>query len=108
MRRVGDLLPETAAALGLEEELRLARAMATWQVLVEELVPAAAGATRLVELRGPTLVVEAAAPMVAQELRLRAFDLLSAFAAAPGGRRVSDLKIFVRPVDGAGDGRGRV
>ena len=97
MRRVGDLLPEAAAALGLEEELRLARAMATWQLLVEELLPPATGATRLIEMRGGTLVVEAAAPIVAQELRLRAEDLLSAFAAAPGGRRMAELRVFVRP-----------
>jgi len=108
MRRIGDLLPEAAASLGLEEELRLARAMATWQRLVEELVPAASGATRLVEIRGPTLIVAAAAPLVAQELRLRSEDLLAAFAAAPGGRRLHEMTVVVRPIEGTGTRRPRV
>jgi Dna[CI] antecedent, DciA len=96
MRRVSELLPEVALQLGLEEELRLSRAMASWERLVQELVPAAAGATAVLEIRPPTLVVSAADPMVAQELRLRAADLLEAFATAPGGLRLLEL----RPVIG--------
>ncbi len=42
-RRVGDLLPEAARALGLEEQLRWARAVAAWDAVVAERVPAAAG-----------------------------------------------------------------
>ena len=34
MERVGDLIPQTARRLGLEEELRLARAVATWAAIV--------------------------------------------------------------------------
>ena len=43
MRRLGELIPDAARALGLEEELRLARAIATFEALVAERVPAAAG-----------------------------------------------------------------
>ena len=71
MVRIGDLIPDAARALGLEDELRLARAIATFEALVAERVPAAAGACRVVRLEGFALDVEADAPIVAQELRLR-------------------------------------
>lgn len=97
MVRLGELMPDAARALGLEEELRLSRAMATFEALVAERVPAAAGACRVVRLDGFSLVVEADAPIVAQELRLRGSELLAAFAAAPGGVGARDLRVHVRP-----------
>jgi hypothetical protein len=96
MQRVGDLIPETARRLGLDEELRLARAIATWNAIVAERVPAAAGSTRLLRLDGFALVVEADAPIVGQEIRLRATELLRAFRAAPGGLAASELRIGIR------------
>ncbi len=96
MRRLADLLPETAAALGLQEELRLSRAMASWDRLVAELVPAAVGATHLLAIQPTTLVVSAAAPIVAQELRLQASELLRAFERTPGGCRLLELRVVVR------------
>ncbi len=98
MQRVGDLVPEAARQLGLEDELRLARAMSTWTAIVAERVPAAAGATRLIRLDGFALVVEADHPIVAQELRLRGPELLTAFAAAPGGLQARELRLGVRRV----------
>jgi predicted nucleic acid-binding Zn ribbon protein len=91
--RIGDLLPEAARRLGLETELRLARAITTWDALVEERVPPAAGACRLVRLEPDALVVAVEEPIVAAELRMRALELLEAFAAAPGGVRVRYLRI---------------
>jgi hypothetical protein len=96
MTRVGDLVPEAARALGLEDELRLARAIATFEALVAERVPAAAGACRVVRLEGFVVDVEADAPIVAQELRLRARDLVRAFASTPGGLGITDLRVHVR------------
>jgi hypothetical protein len=96
MERIGNLIPEAARRLGLEEELRSARAMTTFDAIVAERAPAASGACRLVRLDGFTLVVEADAPIVAQELRLRSVDLLEAFGAAPGGIRAQELRIRVR------------
>ena len=64
--------PTRPARSGLEDELRLARAIATFEALVAERVPAAAGACRVVRLQGFAIDVEADAPIVAQELRLRA------------------------------------
>ena len=93
---MGDLLPDAARALGLEEQLRWARAAAAWNLVVEELVPAAAGASRAARLEGDgTLVIEAAAPMVGQELRIRSEELLEAFVAAPGGMRAGRLRVVV-------------
>lgn len=93
--RVGDLLPEAARRLGLEDQLRLARATATWDALVAERVPPAAGACRLVALEPDTLVVAADEPIVAAELRMRATELLRAFATAPGGASARFLQLSV-------------
>lgn len=95
--RVGDLLPEAARRLGLEDQLRLARAIATWDALVAERVPPAVGSCRLVALESEALVVEADEPIVAAELRMRATELLAAFAAAPGGTS----RRFLRLTDGS-------
>lgn len=96
MQRIGELIPEAARHLGLEDELRLARAITTFGAIVAERAPAASGACRLIRLDGFALVVEADAPIVAQELRLRSPELLDALAAAPGGLRATELRIRVR------------
>lgn len=96
MTRIGDLLPDAARGLGLEDELRLSRAMATFEALVAERVPPAAGACRVIRIDGFALIVEADAPIVAQELRLRATELLTAFAAAPAGIGARELRVHVR------------
>ena len=96
MVRLGDLIPDAARALGLEDELRLSRAIATFETLVAERVPAAAGACRVIRLEGFTLDVEADAPIVAQELRLRAGELLAAFGTTPGGVGARELRVHVR------------
>ena len=69
-----------------------------------EHVPAAAGASQLIELRDDQLLVSAASTAVAPELRLRAAVLLGALAAAPGGLRARELRVVVRQ---AGPGRRR-
>jgi Dna[CI] antecedent, DciA len=96
MVRIGELIPDAARGLGLEDELRLSRAMAVFEALVAERVPAATGACRVVRLEGFTLDVEADQPIVAQELRLRATELLTAFAAAPGGVGAREIRVHVR------------
>lgn len=104
MERIGDLIPDTARRLGLEEELRLARAVATWNAIVAERIPAASGACRLVRLvdvrtaGGGTIeaLVETDHPIVAQELRMREPELVEALASAPGGVRLGRLRIAVR------------
>jgi hypothetical protein len=96
VRRVGDLLPEAARALGLAEQLRWALAGAAWDAVVAERVPGAAGGSRPVRVDGHgTLVVEVVAPIVGQELRIRADDLLEAFGERPGGIRAERLRVVV-------------
>ena len=96
-RRVGDLLPEAARALGLEEQLRWARAVAAWHRLVQVHAPAAAGGSRPVRLElDGTLVVEASAPIVGQELLVCADGLLAAYAAMADGIRAESLRVVVR------------
>jgi hypothetical protein len=96
VRRVGDLLGDAARELGLEEELRWARAAMAWDEVVEAAIPGASGGSRPLRLEGEgTLVVQAAAPMIGQELRLRADELLDAFAARPGGIRAARLRVVM-------------
>ena len=96
MQRLGDLIPEAARRLGLDDELRLARAITTWGAIVAERVPPAAGSTRLLRIDGFALMVEADSTIVAQELRLRATELLAAFRSAPGGLAATELRVGVR------------
>ena len=96
MARIGDLMPQTAARLGLEDELRRARFLATFDAIVAERAPAAHGACRALRVEGETLVVEADAPIVGQELLLHGDDLASAFRTAPGGAHVRQLRVVVR------------
>ena len=74
MSRIGDLMPQAAARLGLEDELRRARFLATFDAIVAELAPAAHGACRALRVEGETLVVEADAPIVGQELVIHGDD----------------------------------
>ncbi len=88
MRRIGELIPDAARALGLEDELRLARAIATFEAVVAERIPAAAGACRVIRIEGFAIDVEADAPIVAQELRLRRTRASDRVRGHPrGGRR---------------------
>jgi hypothetical protein len=96
MERLGDLIPDVARRLGLEEELRRSRALSTFDALVAELAPAAHGACRAIRIDGYALLVEADAPIVAQELRLRGPELLSALSLAPGGMGLRELRVHVR------------
>ena len=95
-RHIGELLPGIAQQLGLEDELRAARAMASWQRIVEEQVPGSGSGSRLLEVRPPALVVAAEDAATGQEMRLRSAELLSAFASAPGGQRLRELHVVVR------------
>jgi len=96
MSRIGALIPDAAARLGLADELRRARAIATFDAIVAEHAPAAHGACRTLRIDGEVLVVEADAPIVAQELRLRSATLLEALQAAPAGGQLREIRISVR------------
>jgi hypothetical protein len=96
MSRIGELMPQAAAHLGLQDELRRARFVATFDAIVAERAPAAHGACRAIKVEGETLVIEADAPIVGQELLLHGEDLASAFRTAPGGASVRQLRVVIR------------
>jgi len=96
MSRIGDRMPDAAAKLGLEDELLRARFVATFDAIVAELAPAAHGACRALRVEGETLVVEADAPIVGQELLLNGDALTTAFRTAPGGAQVRQVRVAVR------------
>lgn len=96
LTRIGDLMPEAAARLGLQEELRKSRFVATFDAIVAERAPAAHGACRAIRMDGEILVVEADAPIVGQELLLHADELATAFRAAPGGAPARQLRVTIR------------
>lgn len=96
MSRIGELMPQAAAHLGLQDELRRARFVATFDAIVAERAPAAHGACRALKLDGETLVIEADAPIVGQELLLHGDDLASAFRTAPGGAAVRQVRVVIR------------
>ena len=93
--RIGDLLPAMARELGLESELALARGAVVWDAIVAERVPPATGACRLTALEPDALIVTADEPIVAAELRMRAAELLDAFAQATGGPRRRFLRLTI-------------
>lgn len=96
MSRIGDLMPGAAARLGLEDELRRARFLSTFDTIVGELTPAAHGACRALRVEGETLVVEADAPIVGQELLLHGDELAGAFRRAPGGAPVRQVRVTIK------------
>jgi hypothetical protein len=96
MKRIGDVLPGVAAELGISRELRFARQMAAWERIVAERVPRAGGTSTLLSLQPPALVVSATSPIVGQELRLHQSDLLDAFAQAPDGQKLIELRVVIR------------
>jgi len=96
MSRIGDLMPQAAAHLGLGDELRRARFLSTFDAVVAELAPAAHGACRALRLDGETLVVEADAPIVGQELVLHGDELAAAFRRAPGGAQVRQVRVTIK------------
>ena len=103
MRRLSDLLPDAAAALGIEDDLHRARVSAAWDRTVAERVPAAVGSCRVIGLEDGGLVVAADEPPVAQELRLRAPELLEALMRMPGVGNLRGIRIVIhrdRPPDG--------
>jgi hypothetical protein len=107
IHRLSDLLPGIASRLGLEQELRAARAISSWSRIVEELAPAAAGGSELLEVRPPALIVSASDAAVGQELRLHSTELLDSFAVAPGGQRLRELHVIVRGAKSGGRARPR-
>jgi predicted nucleic acid-binding Zn ribbon protein len=97
MERLGDLLPQAAREFGLEDQLEQAVVAAAWLEVVARLVPAAAGACRMIGLDHGTVTVAAGEPIVAQEIRLRSPELLSALRTRTG-TPLRQLRVVARHV----------
>lgn len=97
MQRLSELLPGAVQALGIGEELAAAGRSRSWDSIVADVVPAAAGACELGAVRPPELVVHARDAATAQELRLHGNLLLGAFGPGPDGKALSVLRVVVRP-----------
>ena len=78
MERLADLLPGAARQFGLEDQLEQAGAAAAWLEIVARKVPVAKGGCRLIGLSQGVATIEADEPIIAQEIRLRAPELLAA------------------------------
>jgi hypothetical protein len=70
--------------------------VATFDAIVAELAPAAHGACRAIRVDGESLLVEADAPIVGQELLLHGAELAAAFGRAPGGASVRQVRVSIR------------
>ena len=100
------MLGDLARQMGIEDELLLARRMAAWERLVEELLPATnRSSSRLLSVQPPALIVSAADSFVAQELILRQSQLLDAFGQLPDGMHMLELRVVVRSTGRSGDPR---
>jgi hypothetical protein len=97
MERLADLLPQTVRQFGLEDQFDQAKAAAAWLRLVEERVPAAVGACRLADLTDGIATIETDEPIVAQEIRLRAPELLTALRGAIG-TPIRQIRVTTRHV----------
>lgn len=97
MQRLSDLLPDAVAALGITRELETARRERSWESIVAEVVPAAAGRCELVAVRPPVLIVSARDAATAQELRLQGTVLLETFGRSADGEPLDELRVVVRP-----------
>lgn len=97
MRRLSELLPDAVRGLGIGEELAAAGRSRSWESIVAQVVPAAAGACDLGAIRPPELVVHARDAATAQELRLHGSLLLAAFGPGPDGQPLTVLRVVVRP-----------
>lgn len=84
MRPLGGTLRRVLRALGLEEELARADAVAAWPAVARDVIGSDADRTRAVRVEGHTLVVAVPTAQWAAEIRLRERDLVRRL--PPAGR----------------------
>jgi predicted nucleic acid-binding Zn ribbon protein len=88
-----DVLRKTARTLGIEPAMHLAEARQAW---AEVTGAALAAVTEPRALRGGTLVVAAAYPHAAQEVRLRAEEILAALRRRVAGSNLHTIRVVIR------------
>ena len=88
-----EVLRKTARSLGIEPAMHLSTVESRWSQVVG---PALAGATAPRSLRGGTLVVIAAHPLAAQEVRLRSEGIVAALQREVPQAGLRRIRVLVR------------
>lgn len=77
MRPIAESLRGLLASLGLSEPVARAAAVAAWPAVARDCIGVEADRTRALRVDDGTLVVSVPSPILAQELRLRAEELVA-------------------------------
>lgn len=96
MRSLADALRATLTALGIRRDVARAAAVAAWPEVMRETIGPAGERTRALRVDGDTLVVAVSSPVLAQELRLRAGEVLAALALKAPDAEVRDMRFVPR------------
>lgn len=91
---LGEILRRKAGNLGIEPAVHLVEIRQAWESIVG---PALARESRVVSFRGGMVVVAAAHPLVAQEIRMRRGEILSAVGSRVGAAPIG-LQVVIRPI----------
>lgn len=90
---LGEILRRKAGNLGIEPAVHLVEIRQAWESIVG---PALARESRVASFRGGVVVVAAAHPLVAQEIRMRRGEILSAVGSRVGAAPTR-LQVVIRP-----------
>lgn len=82
MRPLAETLRETLRSLGIGGAVARAGAVSAWPAVAAQVLGADGARTRALRVEGDTIVVAVASPILAQELRLRAADVVALLARA--------------------------
>lgn len=96
MRPISEALRATLVALGISGAVARAGAVVAWPEVARVVLGAEAARTRALRVDGDTIVVAVASPVLAQELRLRADEVLALIARAAPESRVRALRCVPR------------
>lgn len=91
MRPLGGAVQRLLRALGLEQELGRADAVAAWEHVAREVIGGDADRTRAVRVEDATLVVAVPTAQWAAEIRLRERELVRRLPPASGIRRIRSV-----------------
>lgn len=90
---LGEILRRKAGNLGIEPAVHLVEIRQAWESIVG---PALARESRVASFQGGVVVIAAAHPLVAQEIRMRRGEILSAVGSRVGGAPTR-LQVVIRP-----------
>lgn len=91
MRPLGGAVQRVLRALGLEDDLARADAVASWPQVARDVIGSDADRTRAIRVEDHTLVVAVPTAQWAAEIRLRERELVRRLPAAGGIRRIRSV-----------------